>query len=331
MQRIADRRLIDIAIIAAVVIAAGLAIWLGYSVWSNNREVVTSTPAARAVEALEKAVRSKPKDMTLRMQYAQALSASGMNREAIEQYRVVLKADKEHIGALTGLGFVALKQEEWATGEGYWRRAVELLEKSPNATDDRMEAAYFYLATALMEQKEYEEAASYFKESLRLKRDASDTHYMLAVCFRELGNEQKYREELENTLAFDPKMAEANYDLGMLVLKDGDRARAAEMFRLSADEAPGADQPRDALEQLGPIEERIAAAEASKDASAALAEARIAAAIDPASVEALRLLGSCYERVGDRSSAADAYRRLLALDQKDTEAAAALKRVTDGK
>jgi len=331
VQRIAGRRLIDYAIAATVVVVLVVGGWLAYSMWSNSRAVASSTPAARAVGNLEAAVDKKPKDLTLRIQYAQALSAAGRNREAVEQYRTVLREKKDHLGALTGLGFVALKQQEWKTGEGYWRKAVDILEKSPSATDGRLEAAYFYLGTSLMEQKDYEEAASYFKESLRLRRDASDTHYALAVCFRELGNDQKYREELDITLAFDPKMPEANYDMAQLLLAEGQTANAAELLRTAVDEAPGVDLPADALDELGPLEDRIAAARASKDASAAVSEARIAVAIEPRSVEALRVLATSLEKVGNRTAAADAYRRLLAVAPGDTSATAALKRVTDGK
>ena len=81
---------------------------------------------------------------------------------------------------------------------------------------------------------------------MRIRPDASDTHYILSVAYARLDSPGKSREELNVALAFDPTMPEANYDIGQLLLKEGKIADAAEHFRLSADKAPGVDKPRKA-------------------------------------------------------------------------------------
>jgi len=325
-------RPLDAAIAVAAVLVLLLGGFLGYTVWSSRQAVESSTPASRSIAVLIAQVRKSPNDIDTRMKLAQAFAVAGRDREATEQYKAVLTVNKEYIPALSGIGFIALKQKEWKAGEGYYRRVVDLLEGNVGpGRDAQLETAYFYLGTALMEQKLYEDAASNFKEALRYRRDASDTHYALAVALRELGNDNSYRESLENALLFDPKMPEANLDYGKILLAEGDIAGAAEHFRTAADEAPLAEPPLEALDELGTAEERIAKAKqvAKTSTKKAVVEARVAVALDPQSLDALVLLGELQEKVGSEKKAVAAYRKALAIDPENAAAKAGLKRVTD--
>lgn len=327
-------RPIDAAIIGVAVLVLAVAGWLGYSVWAQNRAVNQSMPASRAVDELITKLRKNPNDIDVRMQLAQALSVAGRDREAAEQYKTVLKVRKDYTPALSGLGFIYLKERQWQTGEGYFRRVVSLLEgKAKPGTDSTLETAYFYLGTALMEQKKYEEAIPNLKQAIRYRRDASDTHYALSVAYREVGSDAKAREELEATLLFDPKMPEANYDLGEVLLKAGDKAGAAERFRMSVDSAPAVEAPQKALDALGPFSDRMTAARKLKesDPAKALVEARIAVAINPRDAGALVLLGDLYAATGDKSAAEANYRRALGIAPDDASAKAGLERVTNAK
>ena len=95
--------------------------------------------------------------------------------------------------------------------------------------------------------------------------------YALAVCYRELGIPEGYEDSLVYTLQFDPKMPEANYDYGMLLLKKVDVAGAAEHFRRSADAAPGVDKPQIELDKLGNPDDRLAEAVKEKTSNPARA------------------------------------------------------------
>ena len=56
--------------------------------------------------------------------------------------------------------------------------------------------------------------------------------------------------------------------------------------------------------------------------------ARIAAALDPKNVEAVRLVAQLWEKTGDKESALNAYRRLVELVPDDKEANDAIKRLS---
>lgn len=324
------RLTLDLAIRAAVVAVLLMAAYLGYSVWSHNRAVATSTPVSRQVAALEDLVAEQPDNVAARLQLAQVYTMTGRDDAAVAQYMAILAADPENVTALSGLGFVSSRKRQWATAEGYWQRIIDILEGRPAAGQDRaLEVAYFYMGDVKAEQKRWEEAIPYYKAALRIKRDASDTHYHLAVAYRETGSAVKYREELEIALAFDPRMPEANYDLGLLLLESGDEAAAAEHFRISADSAPAAEAPRDALVELGTAAERVARARSMQatDVAGALAHARVAAAIEPDHVPALILAAQLYEKAGEKARSLEKWKRVLALEPGNAEAKSATERL----
>ncbi len=326
-------RPLDAVIIAVAALVIILGAYLGYSVWASKRALVASTPAARAIADLEAKVRANPNDLPTRMNLAQAYAVGARDNDAVAQYKAILSVNKDYVPALSGLGFIALKQKQYKTGENYYRKIIELLAGDDSkGAETALEIAHHYLGISLMEQKRYEEAAGELKQALRYRRDASDTHYALAVTLRELGLEDGYRDSLQNALLFDPKMPEANYDYGNLLLKDGKKADAAEYFRRSADAAPAVDLPVKALEKLGPFSDRLAEAKKylKSEPAKALEAGRIAAAIDPRSVEASLLVARTYEELKQNQRAVAWYKRVLALEPDNASAKAGLKRVDDG-
>lgn len=325
-------RPLDLAITFAVVLVVGLGAYLGYSIWQSSRSVEQATPAGRTIESIQAAIKKNPGNIPLRLQLAGAYMQLGNTKDALKEYKVILEADDDNVLALGGVAIIALRDKEFKTAEGYLRKAVEVLEPETGMSrDSQLEEVYYLLGTALMEQKKYEDAAGHFKAALRIKRDNSMSHYLLAVCLRELGLKDAYRESLGNALMFDPKHPEANYDYGRVLLADGDRAGAAEHFRRAAEAAPKVEAPVEALEKMGTAEEHVAAAEslAVKDRGKAIIEARIAVAIDPKSADAQLLLGRLYEQAGNDAKAKSAYSKVLNIDAKNKDAKAGLERVSD--
>lgn len=333
MLNLRQIRPLDAAIAVVVVLVVVLGGYLGYSVWAQNQQVKNSSPSAREIASLSAKLRANPNDFDSRMRLAQAYAVAGKDDQAIEQYQALLKINKNYVPALNGVGFEYLKQKKWKEGEPFFRKVIELTEKEEvGVGTSPLETAYFYLGTALMEQRKYEDAVGYFKAAMRLRRDASDSSYALAVCYRELGIPQGYEENLLYTLQFDPMMPEANYDYAMLLLEKGDIAGAAEHFRTSADAAPSIDLPRNELEKLGKAEDRLAAALAAKvsNPAQALIEARVAAALDPKSIEALLLVGELFESQNQPEKAAEVYKKVLTTEPGNEAATAGLKRVENG-
>ncbi|MDZ4179480.1 MAG: tetratricopeptide repeat protein [Coriobacteriia bacterium] len=318
------------AALGAIILAL---VFLAYTMITTTARDRQSTPAARAVANLLEVVEENRDDPIARLRLADALAAAGRLREAGEQYQTVLELRPDDPQALAGLALLAMDQNEWRTAEGYWRTLVTQLQTSEFAAlDQRLEKAYYYLGSTLMEVNEYEEAAVYLREALRIRRDASDTYFLLAIAHRELGSDLKYRENIEFALTFDPLLPEGNFELGKIKLADGDEAGAAEAFRISAENAPpDRTEPLDELAKFGTAEEHLATAaelEAS-DPAGALVEARIAAAVEPRNLDAARAVARLYERQEQKEAALAAWERVLTLSPKDTEAETALGRLRD--
>ena len=332
-------RWLDIAIRSTVVVIVGLAVYLGYSYWMNTRVQAVSSPSGRAIENLRKIVTLSPGNANARVKLAEALSFAGRFDEAIEQFQAALKLEPDYVPALSGLAQVAMQQKNFKVAESYWLKITGLLDNTPTSSKDpQLDAAYYGLGVTYIELKQYEDAVGALKESLRIKSSAADTHYQLSIAYGALGYPDQQRKELEITLAFDPKNAQPNYDLGLVALKEGDPASAAELFRIAADYAPEditlPQQELLKLEAKGSAPARLtkARALASTDASAALTEARIAAALDPKSIDAVRLVAQLWEKQGNKELALNAYRRVVELVPDDDEATRAIKRLSpDGK
>ena len=318
---------IRFAVVAIIVVGA----YLGWSYYSDTHLAATQSPAARAVANLTNIVQKSPNNALALVRLGEALIANDQQTEAIAQLEAAIKIEKDNSQALTDLGLIAMDRREWKTAEGYWMRVIDVIGSAEMASkDQRLADTYYYLGTTLIEEKRNEEAVADLKKSLQIKRDSSPVHYMLSVAYQRLGLAQKQREELQVVLAFDPNEAQANYDLGVLTLKS-DPAEAAELFRIAADKAPAeVVLPEQALAKLGDAAKHLSTATALQSSypKKALTEARIAAAIDPKNVEAVRLAAVLWEARKDPKRAMNAWERVAELVPGDARAAAAIKRLS---
>ncbi|HET6351454.1 MAG TPA: tetratricopeptide repeat protein [Coriobacteriia bacterium] len=334
LEKIKQVRPLDATIVLVAVVLLAVTAYLGYSVWSQNRATRASAPISRAVSELQAMIKKNPKSVDLRLQLAQAYSASGMGDEAVAQYQAVLKLQKTNVTALTGLGFVTAQRKDWATSENYWRKAIEILDKQQNnKATKQYETANFYLANTLLEQKKYEDAVGYFKAALRVNRTASDTHFLLAQAYKGLGANDQYKEELAYAIAFEPLMAQANYEYGVVLLAEKDEAGAAQHLRIATDAAPERKEPAEALAKLGTFSDRMATARRLEKSNPeqALTEVRVAVALKPKDVDGLMLLARLYAATGDKTAAADTYQSILDIQPDNAAAKAALDRINDDK
>jgi len=331
--RFSDTKWLDVAIKVTGVLVILAVAFLIYTMITTNARDKANSPAMRAAANLAEAVRQDPNNVSARLRLADALAAAGDLEGANEQYQAALKISKDDPQALAGLALLSMNQGEWRTAEGYWRKIIGLLEETQYAAvDQRLEKAYYYLGSTLMEVKEYEEATQYLREALRIRRDASDTYFLLAVAFKNMDNPTKYEENLRYALQFDPLLPEANYEYALLLLDNNKIADAAERLRVAADNAPkDRTEPVDELAKLGTAEEHLEAARsslASNETSAALDEARIAAAIDPGSIDAVRIVAQLQEKAANKEAARLAWERVLVLNAEDAEALAAVERLS---
>jgi tetratricopeptide (TPR) repeat protein len=319
---------IRVLALAVVIVAA----YLAWNYFSDARLRNTQSPAARAVANLQAIVDKSPNVAMARVRLAEALVANGQEAEAVAQLETALRIEKDNIPALTDLGLISMQSREWSKSQQYWTKLINALSGAEmSGQDQRLADVYYYLGTTFVEEERFEDAVANLKKSIQIKRDSSPVHYMLSVAYARLGLTDMQQQELTIVLAFDPMEAQANYDMGMLLLKQGDVAGAAELFRISADRAPqGVTDPQKQLDLLGDATDLYAKAVKlqTSDSKTALVDARIAAALDPTNVPAVRLVAQLSEVEKDPKRAQNAWQRVLELVPGDVQATDAIKRLS---
>jgi len=316
-----------VLIVAAVLAVGGL---FGYTIWQARQEESASTPAGRAIQDLKARVKATPNNADLRVRLGEALASAGLYEDAVKSLKAATKLNPKHDGAYLDLGILALENKQPKSAEGYFQKVIELTAGDMEGVNQRREQAYFYIGSIALDAEQYDDAVANLKAALRIRRDAADTYYLLAHALKGQGQKDAAMKQLDAALTFDPKYAEAHYLMGQIYLEDGDKINAAVHFRLAADNAPNQDLPLEALAGLGTAADAVAQGRAdlgSKRYAAAIQAALLAQAIDPKNVPAVVLHAEAAEASGETSTAISAYKRLLELEPKNEQAAAALQRL----
>jgi tetratricopeptide (TPR) repeat protein len=320
--------LVIVILVAALISLVG---WFAYSVYVVQETEDLATPALRMLERFKEEVRVDPNSAAKRVRLAEAFASAGMVEEAIEQLNVALEIDENHVGAHLDLGLIAAGEGDAAAAEGYFTEVVDLTEGTEfEAINDFRENALYGLGLIALDQERFEESVGFFKEALRIRRDASDTYYHMALAFLGLDEKEAAIENLQIALSFDPNYAEANYQLGLIYANDGDVVRGSYHLRLAADIAPDADPPQEALESLGTYEDWYADAVEAADAGdleKALQDVQVARNLDPTQMEAILLHAQLLEENEQPDQALKVYYEALELDPENEEALAAVERL----
>jgi len=309
------------SLVVAVLVVGG---WFGYSVYVVRQSEAAATPALRLVQELSVTVKERPNDAALRIRLGEALGAAGRYKEAIEQFENALRLEPDNAGAYLDLGLVAMLSEDYGAARRYLLRVVELTgDALYSGLDDRRELAFYNLGLLSLEDKEYEDAIGYFKAALRIRRDASDTYYHLALAFQALDEPDAAHQQLEIALSFDPNYAQAHFLMGELYLADGDEVNASYHFYRAAEIAPEADPPQEALASFGTPDERIARGEdllSGGDVEAALLQALVARNLAPDSAQAAAFHGLVLIERTDYADAVEVLEEALKLAGDDDAA-----------
>src|SRR6266481_5678066 len=156
-------------------------------------------------------------------------------------------------------------------------------------------------AQSALDKNNFEAAIAPLQKFLAEKPDVAFAHFQLAYAYTGLNRTNEARAEYERCVALEPKMAEAQLNLGILLLEK-DAAAAVAPLRKAVELLPSQSRPRFllgvALERSGDLAE---AAEALESASH----------LDTADNEALIHLGGIYLQLNKPAEAEKKYRSVL--------------------
>jgi len=299
--------------------------WAPLASWRSDRflfvraprpelyDQVTDEPAARNLAATRGRV-ADAMDREMEQFIVRSAGASGSADKA--------SVDPEVAAKLAALGYVsgsggaapnatgvdpkykvaianALHDAVVAVEDGEFQKAIPLLERV-TASDPDIPLAQLQLGVARARQRQYTRAIPALRKAIALQPDTMIAHYELGVALYEAGDLKASAGELEIVAAKMPKWADARYSLGSVYARIDRIPDATKELRAAIEL-----EPRHYRANL--LLGRILAL--SGHADAAVAHLRTAVEVQPSSAEAHEFLADAYDKVGDRSAAAQERQR----------------------
>jgi len=174
-------------------------------------------------------------------------------------------------------------------------------------------------AQAAIDRNDFAAAITPLEKFIAEKPDVAYAHFQLAYAYTALKRTEDARAEYHKCIALDPKMAEAQLNLGILLLQS-DPAAAVEPLRQAVNLLPSQSRPRFLLGL---------AQEQSGDLSGAIASFDGAAHLDPQSLDALSHLAAILLKTGHPAQAEEKLRLALQRDPKSVPSLLGLAQILD--
>jgi len=165
-------------------------------------------------------------------------------------------------------------------------------------------------AQAAIDKNDFNAAIPILQKFIAEKPDVAFAHFQLAYAYTALKQPDDARAEYEKCVALDPKMSEAQLNLGILLLEK-DPVAAVTPLTKAVELLPSQSRPR---YLLGLAQER------SSDFKSATESFEGAAHLDPKDEDSLLHLGRIYLKSNRPADAETKFRAALGLDPKSTEA-----------
>ena len=138
-------------------------------------------------------------------------------------FQSAIAQNEKYAPAYVGLGHVYLKQGDLAEAEKAFKTA--------SIKDKKYAPAYNGLGLVYSRKKnELRRAIAYFRDANRADKTYSEAQYNLAQTLENYGSSETLK-AYRNVLKIDPKHPNANYRIGILLDKDGEREKAVQAYR----------------------------------------------------------------------------------------------------
>jgi tetratricopeptide (TPR) repeat protein len=179
-----------------------------------------------AIAECQQAIKLDPQDAYPHNNLGNVYYDLGRYEEAIAKYQRAIELDPQHayLHKNLGDGYRVLGRHDEAIAE--YQRAIEF--------DPQFAYAYDNMAEIFSQRGEYERARDLYQKSLELQPRLKP-HIGLARVYRHLGQEEKFREHIEQARALSPD----EYNLACLESISGNVDAAIKHLRAALEKAPG--------------------------------------------------------------------------------------------
>lgn len=203
---------------------------------------------AAALKYLKAAELRRPKDAQLLYEIAIAYSKRGFREQAKEYIQRALAVQPDYAEAVNALG--AFLAEEGKFEEA--RRAFERALNNPYYETPQLAA--YNLGSLFYRMGNYQEAARYYRQAIKLAPTYAAAHLELARTLEAIGNTTEALNEYKQALQYDPKLVQANFGYGKLLYEQKNYTAARYYFEQVIKLAPDTPTAKVALEYLKKID-----------------------------------------------------------------------------
>lgn len=212
-----------------------------------------------AIPVLERALQLDPSSNDAAYQLGLALQRSNRVHEAIPLLRKAAAADAGNADVLTNLGMALCQAQQAKDAVPLLQRAVALAPHNPTAHQN--------LAAAYIQLSQFGDAVRELRAALQLAPDAPELHYNLGLAFKMQDDAADAIPEFQAAEKLQPSAPEPPYALGLLYLQAGHYADAQRELKASLRLQP---QNGDGWATLGSIDSHL---DQLPEAASALREA----------------------------------------------------------
>jgi tetratricopeptide (TPR) repeat protein len=157
--------------------------------------------ATKALPLLSRALSDHPDDLLARESFAFALWGLGRDREALETFETVLRAEPNRESALEAAALLAGDLGTPDAAVSYWRRAI--------AVDPWRSSFHAELAGQLVRLNQWPEAVSAAERALAINPASVKARLAQVAASHRAGNSAEARARFDSLLGFDPPDREA--------------------------------------------------------------------------------------------------------------------------
>lgn len=200
-----------------------------------------------ALKELLIAVKGDPQNSSIQVALAQAYQLKKAYREAERHYLKALELSNNDPRYQNNLASLYLDMHEWDQAIKYFdKAATNLLFLSPQVAITGKAYAYF-------KKNDLAAAVLYYKEAISVAPGYARAHFLLSEIYRIQGKEDLERDSLERTVGLAPQYVQAQYQLGVLLLKQKEPEKAADHFKKVVETAPNSEWGLKAADMLRTI------------------------------------------------------------------------------
>lgn len=183
---------------------------------------------ARAEEELERTVELLPGDADARYYLGRVYFTRSNLPAALAAFQALIKIDPKSVRGHNHLGQTHEALNQLETAQGDYEQAISI----DRGSSKHSEWPYFNMGVLHLKAGRARAAIDYLQAALSVRADFSEAKVKLATALGAAGQTTEAVRLLENVVAEEPANADARYQLGRVYLKENQKIKAQEQFRV---------------------------------------------------------------------------------------------------